>query len=237
DSPNEVLASMGNYVFDADALRDAVTSDADLEGSRHDMGGDLVPAFVDRGEAGVYDYIKNDVPGSNDRDRGYWRDVGTMRSYYAAHMDLVSPLPVFNLYNQAWPIYTSYGPQPPAKLVEGADGASVTMFNSILSPGVVVTGGSVSRSVLSPACYVETGAEVSDSVLLAGGRIGAGAVVRNAIIDKNVVVPPGVQIGVDAAADEASGYVVEDGLTILAKDQPVAQHVAQHAAQRSAPST
>ena len=221
DSPNEVLASMGNYVFDADALREAVTDDADLAGSRHDMGGDIVPAFVERGESGVYDYIKNEVPGSNDRDRGYWRDVGTMRSYYAAHMDLVSPLPVFNLYNQAWPIYTSYGPQPPAKLVEGADGANVTLFNSILSPGVVVTGGTVKRSVLSPTCYVETRAEVSDSVLLSGVRIGAGAVVRNAIIDKNVVVPPGVQIGVDAAADAASGYAVEDGLTILAKDQHV----------------
>ncbi len=221
DSPDEVLASMGNYVFDADALRDAVTSDADLEGSRHDMGGDIVPAFVERGESGVYDYIKNDVPGSNDRDRGYWRDVGTMRSYYAAHMDLVSPLPVFNLYNQAWPIYTSYGPQPPAKLVEGADGAAVTTFNSILSPGVVVTGGTVNRSVLSPACRVETGAEVSDSVLLAGVLVGAGAVVRNAILDKLVVVPPGAQIGVDAAADRANGYVVEDGLTILAKSQKV----------------
>jgi glucose-1-phosphate adenylyltransferase len=221
DSPNEVLASMGNYVFDAVALRDAVTSDADLEGSRHDMGGDIVPAFVDRAEAGVYDYIKNDVPGSNDRDRGYWRDVGTMRSYYAAHMDLVSPLPVFNLYNQAWPIYTSYGPQPPAKLVEGADGTGVTTFNSILSPGVVVTGGTVNRSVLSPACRVETGAEVSDSVLLSGVLVGAGAVVRNAIIDKNVEVPPGVEIGVDVAADEAKGFVVEDGLTILAKGQTV----------------
>jgi glucose-1-phosphate adenylyltransferase len=221
DSPDEVLASMGNYVFDADALREAVTSDAELDGSKHDMGGDIVPAFVERGEAGVYDYIKNDVPGSNDRDRGYWRDVGTMRSYYAAHMDLVSPLPVFNLYNQAWPIYTSYGPQPPAKLVEGADGAGVTTFNSILSPGVVVTGGTVNKSVLSPACRVETGAEVSDSVLLAGVVIGAGAIVRNAIIDKNVVVPPGTRIGVDVAADEANGYVVEDGLTILAKDQHV----------------
>ena len=222
DSPQEVLASMGNYVFDADALREAVTRDADLEDSKHDKGGDIIPAFVERGEAGVYDYKDNVVPGSNDRDRGYWRDVGTMGSYYAAHMDLVAPLPVFNLYNSQWPIYTSYGPQPPAKLVEGDGGVPVRTFNSILSPGVVVTGGSVSKSVLSPACRVETGAEVSDSVLLSGVRVGAGAVVRNAILDKNVVVPPGAQIGVDPAADEARGFVVEDGLTVLAKGQEVA---------------
>ncbi|MEO5652229.1 MAG: glucose-1-phosphate adenylyltransferase [Marmoricola sp.] len=221
DAPHEVLASMGNYVFDADALREAVTRDAELERSKHDMGADIVPWFVNRTESAVYDYKNNVVPGSNDRDRGYWRDVGTMESYYAAHMDLVAPLPVFNLYNSQWPIYTSYGPQPPAKLVEGHDGAPISTINSILSPGVVVTGGSVNGSVLAPACYVESGAQVLDSVLLPGVRVGEGAVVRNAIIDKNVVIPPGVNIGVDADADRARGFVVEDGLTVLAKDQEV----------------
>ena len=168
---------MGNYVFDADALRDAVTRDAELERSKHDMGGDIVPWFVDRTESGVYDYKNNEVPGSNERDRGYWRDVGTMRSYYEAHMDLVAPLPVFNLYNSQWPIFTSYGPHPPAKLVEGDGGAQVTAYNSILSPGVVVTGGSVSKSVLSPACRVDTGAQVSDwlhSGFLAANRTNIG---------------------------------------------------------------
>jgi glucose-1-phosphate adenylyltransferase len=221
DSPQEVLASMGNYVFDAEALREAVTRDAELERSKHDMGGDIVPWFVDRTESAVYDYKDNVVPGSNERDRGYWRDVGTMGSYYAAHMDLVAPLPVFNLYNSQWPIFTSYGPHPPAKLVEGQDGIGVTAYNSILSPGVVVTGGAVSKSVLSPACYVDTGAEVSDSVLLPGVRVGAGAIVRNAIIDKNVVVPPGAQIGVSEEDDLARGFVVDEGLTVLAKDQVV----------------
>ncbi len=114
---------MGNYVFDADALVEAVTRDATTDGSKHDMGGDIVPSFVRRAQAGVYDYKDNVVPGSTDRDRGYWRDVGTLGSYFAAHMDVVSPLPVFNLYNFDWPIYTSYGPQPPAKLVQGADGS------------------------------------------------------------------------------------------------------------------
>ena len=222
DSPDEVLASMGNYVFDADALRDAVTRDAEMERSQHDMGGDIVPWFVDRTESSVYDFKDNVVAGSNDRDRGYWRDVGTMRSYYDAHMDLVAPLPVFNLYNSEWPIYTSYGPLPPAKLVEGEHGRGVKTYNSILSPGVVVAGGEVNRSVLSPSCRVESGAEVSDSVLLTGVRIGAGSVVRNAILDKFVEVPPGVEIGVDRVADEKRGFVVEDGLTILAKEQGVA---------------
>lgn len=221
DAPDQVLASMGNYVFDADALVDAVTRDADLERSKHDMGGDIVPWFVDRTESAVYDYKNNVVPGSTDRDRGYWRDVGTMRSYYDAHMDLVSPLPVFNLYNRDWPIFTSHGPHPPAKLVEGHTGGAVTTFNSILSPGVVVSGGNVSQSVLSPGVYVQEGAEVSDSVLMDGVRIGEGAIVRNCILDKGIVVPAGARIGVDPEADRARGFAIEDGLTVLAKQQKV----------------
>ncbi len=221
DSPSEVLASMGNYVFTADALRDAVTRDAELERSKHDMGGDIVPWFVDKSESAVYDYKDNDVPGSSERDRGYWRDVGTMGSYYAAHMDLVSPLPVFNLYNTQWPIYTTYGPHPPAKLVEGASGTGVSTFNSIVSPGAVVSGGSVNHSVLSPAVWVQDGAEVSDSVLMDGVHVGEGAIVRNAIIDKGVKIPAGARIGVDEAEDRERGFVVEDGLTVLAKQQVV----------------
>jgi glucose-1-phosphate adenylyltransferase len=219
DSPSEVLASMGNYVFDADALVEAVTRDATLDGSKHDMGGDIVPSFVRRAQAGVYDYKNNVVPGATDRDRGYWRDVGTLGSYYAAHMDVVSPLPVFNLYNFAWPIYTSYGPQPPAKVVQGADGTAASVDEAVLSPGVVVSGGTVLRSVLSPAVHVGSGATVEGSVLMNGVKVGAGAVVRNAILDKNVIVPPSAQIGVDHEADVANGFVVEEGLTVLGKDQ------------------
>jgi glucose-1-phosphate adenylyltransferase len=219
DSPGEVLASMGNYVFDADALVEAVTRDSTEIGSKHDMGGDIVPSFVRRQQAGVYDYKDNDVAGSTDRDRGYWRDVGTLGSYYAAHMDVVSPLPVFNLYNFDWPIFTSYGPQPPAKMVQGSAGEMPHADEAVLSPGVVVTGGNVRRSVLSPAVRVEAGAEVTGSVLMNGVYVGAGAVVRHAILDKNVVIPPGAQIGVDPAADVARGFVVEDGLTVLGKDQ------------------
>ncbi|GJF16574.1 glucose-1-phosphate adenylyltransferase [Mycolicibacterium cyprinidarum] len=222
DAPHEVLASMGNYVFSADALRDAVTRDAAAgDASKHDMGGDIVPWFVDRSESAVYDFKDNDVPGSYERDRDYWRDVGTMRSYFDAHMDLVAPLPEFNLYNSTWPIFTSYGALPPAKLVEGELGKAIETYNSILSPGVVITGGTVSQSVLSPSCRVGSGSVVSDSVLLNGVRIGDGAVVRNAIIDKNVEVPAGAEIGVDPEADKARGFIVQDGLTVLSKGQDV----------------
>ncbi len=221
DAPQEVLASMGNYVFSTDALRDAVTRDAAADASSHDMGGDIVPWFVDHSDSAVYDFKDNDVPGSYARDRNYWRDVGTMRSYYAAHMDLVAPMPEFNLYNSAWPIFTSYGPLPPAKLVDDESGNPIETHNSILSPGVVISGGKVNQSVLSPSCRVESDAEVSDSVLLHGVKVGAGAVVRNAIIDKNVVVPAGVEIGVDQKADQARGFIVQDGLTVLAKNQEV----------------
>ena len=161
------------------------------------------------------------VPGSTDRDRGYWRDVGTMASYYAAHMDVVSPLPIFNLYNFDWPIYTSYGPQPPVKVGQGADGQPSRTDETLLSPGVVITGGTVNRSVLSPAVRVDSGAIVSDSVLMHGVHVGVGAVVRNAIIDKSVDIPDGTRIGVDHEHDKARGFMVEDGLTILGKEQSV----------------
>ncbi len=218
DSPGEVLASMGNYVFDADALVEAVTRDATTDGSKHDMGGDIIPAFVRRDLAGVYDFKDNDVAGSNDRDRDYWRDVGTLNSYYDAHMDVVSPLPVFNLYNFQWPIYTSYGPQPPAKVGAGA-GTAALVDDAVLSPGVVVSGATVLRSVLSPAVYVAPGATIDGAVLMSGVRVGAGATIRNAILDKNVVVPAGARIGVDLDEDRAHGFLVEDGLTVLGKDQ------------------
>jgi glucose-1-phosphate adenylyltransferase len=220
DSPDEVLASMGNYVFDAQALVEAVTRDSDMQGSKHDMGGDIVPAFVRRDEAAVYDFKDNQVPGATDRDRGYWRDVGTMRSFYDAHMDIVSPLPVFNLYNGRWPIYTAYGPQPPVKLAKGADGTAPVSEESLLAPGVVVSGGQVRRSVLSPSVRVEQGAVVEDSVLMDGVLVGEGAVVRNAILDKAVRLPPRAEIGVDVERDRARGFIVEDGLTVLGKGQP-----------------
>jgi glucose-1-phosphate adenylyltransferase len=222
DAPDEVLASMGNYVFDAEALVDAVTRDSTQEDSRHDMGGDIVPDFVRRGEAGVYDFRDNDVPGSTDRDRNYWRDVGTLDSYYAAHMDLISVLPVFNLYNYDWPIYTDTGFYPPAKFVHGWHGRIGHAVNSTVSPGVVVSGAMVENSVLSPGTYVHSWSSVSDSVLLDNVSVGRHAVVRRAIIDKNVVIPENARIGLDPAEDRANGLTVTDsGLVVIGKGQVV----------------
>jgi glucose-1-phosphate adenylyltransferase len=222
DAPDEVLASMGNYVFDAEALLDAVTRDSTREQSRHDMGGDIVPDFVSRGEAGVYDFRDNDVPGSTDRDRNYWRDVGTLDSYYAAHMDLISVLPVFNLYNYDWPIYTDTGFYPPAKFVHGWHGRIGHAVNSTVSPGVVVSGAMVENSILSPGTYVHSWSSVSDSVLLDHVSIGRHAVVRRAIIDKNVVIPENARIGLDPAEDRANGLTVTDsGLVVIGKGQVV----------------
>ena len=123
DAPDQVFASMGNYVFRTDTLIEAVSLDAKDEDSKHDLGGNIIPMMVERGEAEVYDFADNDVPGATDRDRGYWRDVGTLDAYYDAHMDLISVHPVFNLYNRRWPILSWHEPLPPAKFVfEDGDG-------------------------------------------------------------------------------------------------------------------
>jgi glucose-1-phosphate adenylyltransferase len=218
DSPEEVLASMGNYVFDADVLEDAVRTDAaDLE-SGHDMGGDIVPAFVTKGSGYVYDFKDNDIPGATDRDRGYWRDVGTMDSYFDSHMDLVSIHPVFNLYNYSWPIYTNYGCHPPAKFVHGSQERVGSAVNSAVSPGVVISGAMISDSVISPLVRVHSFSEVSQSVLLDAVEVGRSCQIRRAIVDKNVVVPAGVDIGVDHEQDRARGFTVTDsGLVVVGK--------------------
>ncbi len=154
--PTQFLASMGNYVFDADALVEALHVDAERLDTKHDMGGDIIPYFVDQGEAGVYDFTLNDIPGSTERDRTYWRDVGTIDSFYDAHMDLISPVPVFNLYNSEWPIYTRQSISPPAKFVRGQNNTVGTALDSIVASGVVISGGIVEGSVLSNDVYVGT---------------------------------------------------------------------------------
>jgi glucose-1-phosphate adenylyltransferase len=223
DSPDEVLASMGNYVFDADVLVQAVREDNEREGSKHDMGGDIVPAFVAEGSGYVYDFKDNVIPGATERDQAYWRDVGTLDSYWEAHMDLVSVHPVFNLYNYEWPIYTDYGPYPPAKLVHGAAGKFGEAHNSAVSPGVVISGATVTNSVLSPRCHVHSGTTIDDSVLLDGVEVGRNCVIRRAIIDKGVTVPADTTIGVDPDKDRERGFTVTDsGLTVIAKLQEVA---------------
>ncbi len=222
DAPHEVLASMGNYVFTASKLVEAVTEDHDLEGSKHDMGGDIVPRFVKESDAYVYDFKDNDVPGATERDRGYWRDVGTMDSYYDAHMDLISVHPIFNLYNYDWPIYTTMAPLPPAKFVHGSGDRVGEALSSMVSPGVVVSGAQVNHSVLSAKVRVHSYATIADSVLLDDVEVGRYAVIRRAIIDKGVYVPEYCRIGVDHEHDRSRGfYVTEGGITVIGKGQKV----------------
>ena len=218
DAPNEALVSMGNYVFSAQALIDAIEHDGTLEDSSHDMGGDIIPYMVSREDASAYDFTFNQIPGSTERDHSYWRDVGTIESYYEAHMDLISVMPVFNLYNSEWPIHTQQVNLPPAKFVHDGEGNQGRTTDSIVSLGTVVSGGIVERSVLSPNVRVHSRALVTDSVLLDDVQVGRDCTIRKAILDKGVVVADGASIGVDRDRDLARGFTVSDsGITVVAK--------------------
>ena len=191
ESPGEVLASMGNYVFSADVLIDAVIRDAADETSAHDIGGNIIPDLVERGQACVWDFANSKILGASERDLCYWRDVGTIDAYYDAHMDLISVDPMFNLYNEDWPILTWPEQLPPAKFVWEEEGRVGAAMNSMVCAGVVVSGGTVRRSILSPGVHVHSHALVEGSVVLHDADIGRGAIVRNAILDKNVRIAPG----------------------------------------------
>ncbi|MBV9592916.1 MAG: glucose-1-phosphate adenylyltransferase [Actinobacteria bacterium] len=215
DNPDQSYASMGNYVFTTDALIEVLKEDAADEGSVHDMGGSIMPMMVKKDAAWVYDFADNDVPGAEDRDRGYWRDVGTIDAYHDAHMDLVAVHPIFNLYNQRWPIYTHQPPiAPPAKFIEGG-----IAQESIVCAGTIISGAAVRQSVVGANCRLHAGAYVEGSVLMDGVQIGRGAVVRRAILDKNTVVPDGAHIGIDAEADRANYHVSDAGIVVLGKGQ------------------
>jgi glucose-1-phosphate adenylyltransferase len=218
DNPEQSYASMGNYVFTTEALLEALKEDAEDEQSVHDMGTNIMPMMVKAGDAYVYDFSDNDVPGAEDRDRGYWRDVGTIDAYYDAHMDLVAVHPIFNLYNQQWPIYTYHPQLPPAKFVEGG-----IAQESMVGAGAIVAGATVRHSVLAPNVRLAAGAYVEGSVLMQGVQIGRGAVVRRAILDKDVVVPEGAHIGVDPELDASRYHVSESGVVVLGKSQHALQ--------------
>ncbi len=219
--PSSAFVSMGNYVFETKILKEVVSADAEDEDSKHDMGGNIIPALVAQGAARVYDFKDNVVPGQHDRERGYWRDVGTLDAYYQANMDTIAVDPIFSYYNRRWPILTHRPPFPPAKFVFDLDDRRGAAYESIVGAGVVVSGGVARRSILSSNVRVHSYASVEDSLLLQGVSVGRGAVIRRAIIDKNVEIPDGVQIGVDAQADRDRFTVTESGLVVIGKGDTV----------------
>jgi len=212
------LASMGNYVFETQTLIGAVTP-AGTDQRRTDIGGDVIPALTADGVARVYDFSTNDIPGQGEGERGYWRDVGTLDAYYETNMDLIAPVPVFNLYNNAWPVLTHQPPLPPAKVSRGGGGEPAAVDASLLCQGSIISGAQIERSIIGPGCYVDGGANVVDSILFPGVRVGPGAHLHRCVIDKNVVVPAGYRIGHDPAEDADRFTLSDAGIAVVAKGQ------------------
>jgi len=216
--PTQALVSMGNYIFNAQSLIEAIELDGQNEESTHDMGGDIIPYFVAKGSAGAYDFTYNEIPGATARDKSYWRDVGTIESYYEAHMDLISTMPIFNLYNADWPVYNQQINLPPAKFIHDSEGNQGRTNDSIVSLGVVVSGGIVERSVLSPNVRVSSRSLITDAVLLDNVQIGRDCTIRKAILDKDVVVADGASVGVNRERDLERGLTVSDtGIVVVPK--------------------
>jgi glucose-1-phosphate adenylyltransferase len=220
-APRQAFVSTGICVFHAGALAEAVTRDASNPGSGHDLG-TVLGALAERGEVAAYDLARNQVPGSTPQDHGYWRAIGDLDSYFETSMDLVSRRPVFNLYNRRWPIY-GWQPQPlaPATFTPDATGRRGQAIDCLVSPGVVVAGGTVERSILSPDVVVHESAHVEDCVLMNRVEVGRGAVLCRAIVDKDVRIPPGFHL--DGDPDRDRFHVSKGGVVAIAKRQTVEQ--------------
>jgi glucose-1-phosphate adenylyltransferase len=210
--PDLALVSMGNYIFRRESMEEALILDSEDVDSRHDIGGNIIPAMTKAGQAKVYDFANNEVPGETERDKGYWRDVGSIDSYFDAHMDLVSPLPIFNLYNRQWPILTNPPSLPPAKFSERG-----IAFDSVVGAGSIISGGELRRTVASYDVYAGRDSVVENSVLMPSVKIGENAKVRNAILDKSVVVEPGAMIGFDLERDRERFTVSTGGIVVVGK--------------------
>ncbi len=211
-NPETVSASMGIYVFRTEVLLAALREDADRPGSSHDFGKDILPRLIETSKAVAYDF--HDLNGKSAR---YWRDVGTIDAYYDANMDLVSVLPEFNLYDRKWPVRTRMVQQPPAKFVFAQEGRRMGVaIDSIVSPGCIVSGGRVVRSVLSPGVRVNSFCDIDSSILLNDIEIGRYSRIRRAIIDEHVRIPENTHIGLDRDEDLARGYTVtSSGITVV----------------------
>jgi glucose-1-phosphate adenylyltransferase len=216
--PDMALASMGNYIFGSDVLLSRLDEDAERDNSLHDFGHDILPMMVHRGDAVfAYDFNTNRVTG--EPHHGHWRDIGTIDSYFDAHMDLVSVEPQFNLYNHRWPVRTGINHDPPAKFVfsDEATARVGTATESVVSLGCVISGGKIHRSVLGNRCRVNSYSELEECVLLGHVDIGRHAKLRRVVIDKHVRIPEGARIGYDLDADRKRFFVSDEGIIVIPK--------------------
>ena len=211
-APDYTLVSMGNYIFKRKVMEEALLEDSKDENSKHDLGTNIIPLLTNRGLAAAYDFSNNHVPGETERDHGYWRDVGSIDAYHEAHMDLVSVHPIFNLYNREWPVLTTLPPLPHAKFSENG-----TAVDSIVGAGSIIAGSRVERSVVSFDVQVQPSALIQGSVLMPSVRIGSNVIIRNAILDKNVIVEPGAEIGIDHERDRERFTVSQNGIIVVGK--------------------
>jgi len=210
DNPAVSLANMGVYVWRTEALVAEIIADAKTRSS-HDFGKDILPSMAAAGKP-VYAFS---FMGAGRNPNRYWRDIGTIGSYWQAHMDLVSALPELDLYDPDWPIYTYKAPLPPAKVTCGSADCPTDVCNVLLTAGCIVSGARVRDSVLSPGTIVQAGAEVTESVLMDEVVVGAGARLHRVIVDEGVSIPPGYQIGFDRAHDGERFTLAEPGLTVV----------------------
>jgi glucose-1-phosphate adenylyltransferase len=209
--PGGILASMGIYVFNMELLVRRLIEDARTD-STHDFGKEIIPSMIGKDQAFAFDFRQGDREGA-----GYWRDVGTIEAYFEANMDLIAVTPQLNLYDPQWPILTYQPPIPPAKTVLAEEGRMGIALNSIISNGSIISGGSVKRSVLSPKVRIHSYAEVEDSILLEGVDIGRSAKIRRTIIDREVQIPPGMEIGYDLDEDAKRFTVTGSGIVVVPK--------------------
>lgn len=211
-NPDNALVSMGLYVFSSELLKQALIEDQDKIDSDHDFGKDILPLLVSNNKLKAYKFggelgrVKPD---------GYWRDVGTIDAYYQANMDLLKPVPPLNLYQSDWPIRTYQPQQPPARTIQSDSGMENVLANSILAGGVVISGGNVSQSILSSDIFVDEKAMIDHSILLGGLHVGAAARLKNCIVDKDVHIPPGEEIGYDLDKDIKRFTVSDNGIVTV----------------------
>jgi glucose-1-phosphate adenylyltransferase len=218
--PEMILSSMGNYIFKRETLTKALEEDAVLQDSTHDFGKTILTKMHLHQQVFAYNFLTNEIPGAEEKERGYWRDVGTLDSYYQANMDLIAVEPVFNLYNYRWPLRTVHYDYPAAKFVfaDFDKKRAGIATDSMISEGCIISGGKVDRSILSPRVMIHSYSQVEDSILMHGVDIGRYAKIRKAIIDKGVKVPRGFTIGHDPEEDKARGFhISEQGVVVVPK--------------------